>query len=68
MLRRGLDGTLLRFLEIYESKCALIDVHKDICRYYSNGLTLARKLIRVGYYWLNIEQEATKYAKSWKKC
>src|SRR5271167_305613 len=58
LYRRGLDGTLLRCLEPDESKRALIDVHKGICGSHSNGLTLARKLLRAGYYWPKMEQEA----------
>ena len=68
LFRRGLNGTLLRCLEPNKSKCALIDVHEGICESHSNGLTLARKLIRASYYWLNMEQEVVKYAKSCKKC
>ena len=68
LFRRGLDGIILRFLEPNESKCALIHVHKGICRSHSNGLTLAHKLIRASYFWLNMEKEAIKYAKSCKQC
>ena len=66
LFRRSLDGTLLRCLESDESKRALVDVHEGICGSHSNDLTLARKLIRVGYYWSNMEQEAIKYTKSSK--
>ena len=66
LFRRGLNKTLLRCLESEESKHALIDIHEGICGSHSNGLTLARKLIRAGYYWPNMEQEAIKYAKSYK--
>lgn len=68
LFRRGLNGTLLRYLEPNESKHALIDVYEGICGNHSNGLTLARKLVRVGYYWPKIEKEAIKYAKSYKQC
>ena len=67
LFRRCLDGTLLRCLELDESNFFLINVHEGICICHSNDLTLACKLIRVGYYWLNMEQEAIKYAKSYKK-
>ena len=50
LYRRGLDRTLIRCLELDESKCALIDVHEGICGSHSNGLTLARKILRAGYY------------------
>ena len=68
LFRRSLDGTLLRCLESNKSKHALVDVHKGICGSHSNGLTLARKLIRAGYYWPNLEQDAIKYARSCKQC
>ena len=50
LFRIGLDGTLLRCIESEESKCALVDIHEGICGSHSNGLTLACKIIRVGYY------------------
>ena len=53
---RGLDGTLLRFLEPGESKRALVEVHEGVCGSHSNGLTLAHKLIRAGYYWPDMEK------------
>ncbi len=68
LYRRGLDGTLLRCLELDESKHALINVHEGICGSHSNGLTLALKLLRAGYYWPKMEQEAIKYARSCKQC
>ena len=68
LFRRGLDRTLLRFLGSKESKCALVDVHKRICGSHSNGLTLAHKLIRAGYYWPNIEQDVIKYTRAYKSC
>ena len=49
LFRRGLNRTLLRCLEFEESKHALVDIHKGICGSHSNGLTLARKLIRASY-------------------
>ena len=61
LFKRSLDKTLLRCLEPEESKHMLVDVHEDICGSYLNGLTLARKLIRAGYYWPNMEQDAIKY-------
>ena len=45
----GLDDTLLRCLELDESKHALAKVHEGICGSHSSRLKLAHKLIRVGY-------------------
>ena len=60
LFRRSLDGTLLRCLELKESKHALVDIHEGICGSHLNGLTLACKIIRASYYWLNMEQDAIK--------
>lgn len=68
LFRRGLDGTLLRCLETEESKHALSKVHEGICGSHSNGFTLARKLLRAGYYWLDMEKDAIKFAKTCEKC
>ena len=65
LYRRSLDRTLLRCLEIEESKKALVEVHDGICRAHSNGLALARKLLRVGYYWPTMQADVVRYAKSY---
>ena len=50
LYRRGLDSTLLRCLEHDEVKIALQEVHEGICGAHSSGPTLAKKLLRMGYY------------------
>jgi dienelactone hydrolase len=51
LYRRGLDGTLLRCLEKEESDQALVDIHEGIYGGHSNGLAMARRFLRAGYYW-----------------
>ena len=68
LYRRGLDGTLLRCLELEESEKALAEVHNGIFGAHSNGLALARKLLRAGYYWPTMQADAVRYAKSYQKC
>ena len=65
LYRCGLDSTLLRCLEPDESKRALAEVHEGICGSHSSGLTLARKLIRASYYWLDKEKDAMQFAKAY---
>ena len=66
LYRRGLDGTLLRCLEIDESKRALAEVHEGVCGSHSSGLTLARKLIQAGYYWPDMEKDDVQFVKAYK--
>lgn len=55
LFKQGLHSTLLRCLEQEESEKALHEVHDDICGTHSSGLTLSKKLIHLGYYWLTME-------------
>lgn len=50
LYRKGLDGMLLGCLELEEFEKALAKVHDGICGAHSNGLALAQKLLRMGYY------------------
>ena len=52
------DGTLLRCLNLDEARTALEEVHQGICGAHSSGLTLAKKILRTGYYWPTIEADA----------
>ena len=49
--RRGLDGTLLRCLAKEEYDQASVDIHEGIYGGHSNGLSMAQRLLREGYYW-----------------
>ena len=64
---KSLDGTLLRCLEKEESEKALADIHNGICGSHSNGLALAQKLQRYGYYWPTMQANVIQYAKSCRK-
>lgn len=48
--RKGLEGMLLRCLEMDKSEKTLAKVHNGIYDSHSNNLTLAQKLLRAGYY------------------
>lgn len=62
-LYRSLDTTLLRCLDMDEAKLALQQVHDGICCAHISWLTLAKKLLRIGYYWLTMEKDTYIYVK-----
>ncbi|GLJ16331.1 hypothetical protein SUGI_0276020 [Cryptomeria japonica] len=66
LYRRGLDGTLLRCLESDKAQVALREVHEGICGPHASGPTLAKKLIRTGYYWPNMEKDSYQFVKKCK--
>ncbi|KAH9293930.1 hypothetical protein KI387_040866, partial [Taxus chinensis] len=53
----GYDGNLLRCLDVSESIQAIKEVHEGVCGAHTNRMVLAKKLLRVGYYWPTMETD-----------
>lgn len=62
------DGTLLRCLSLDEVQTTLEEVHQGIFGAHSSGLTLAKKLLRIGYYWPTMEADAYQFVKRFVPC
>lgn len=65
---RSFDNTLLRCLDTNKACTTLREVHNGICGSHSSGPTLAKKVTRLGYYWLTIEKDAIEYVRTCHKC
>lgn len=65
---RGLHGTLLRCLESDEAKISLWEVHKGKGGAHSSGPTLAKKLMRIVYYWPTMEKDSYQFVWKCKQC
>ncbi|PKI66795.1 hypothetical protein CRG98_012801 [Punica granatum] len=50
LYRRSFDSTLLRYIDEHESRCLMEEVHGGNCGPHMNGLMLAKKIMRLGYY------------------
>ena len=68
LCKRSFDQALLKCLDSQEAETTLHEVHEGICGGHFNGLSLAKKLVRAGYYWPTMEQDAHYYAKACHKC
>ncbi|KAH9293932.1 hypothetical protein KI387_040855, partial [Taxus chinensis] len=68
LYKRGYDGTLLRCLNQEESSSVLAEVHSGICGAHMNGIALAKKILRVGYYWPTMESDACHFVKHCQAC
>lgn len=44
------------------------EVHEGFFGAHANGHTVAKKILKVGYYWLTMESDCFKYAKKCHKC
>ncbi|KAK5844517.1 hypothetical protein PVK06_000657 [Gossypium arboreum] len=50
LYKRGKDQVLLRCVDDVETRKILEDVHEGICGTHANSFTMARKIMRLGYY------------------
>ena len=43
-------------------------IHAGVCDTHMNGLTLARKVLRAGYFWMTMENDYCKFVQKCHKC
>ena len=51
-----------------DAQWALDEVHAGVCGNHVLGETLAYQVLRMGYYWPTIHQDARKFAQSYEPC
>ncbi|KAA3486505.1 Retrovirus-related Pol polyprotein from transposon 297 family [Gossypium australe] len=68
LYKRRKDQVLLRCVDVVEVKKILEEVHEGVCGTHANGFTMARKIMRFGYYWSTMEGDCINYAKRCHKC
>ncbi|GKV17346.1 hypothetical protein SLEP1_g27861 [Rubroshorea leprosula] len=68
LYKRAASMPLLRCLTPYEAEYAVKEVHEGICGTHIGGRTLARKLLRHGYYWPTMVEDAHDYVKKCPTC
>ncbi|KAG8499729.1 hypothetical protein CXB51_006284 [Gossypium anomalum] len=68
LYKRRKDQVLLRCVDATEAKKILEEVHEGVCGTHANGFTMARQIMRFGYYWSTMEGDCINYAKRCHKC
>ncbi|KAK5777055.1 hypothetical protein PVK06_045020 [Gossypium arboreum] len=68
LYKRRKDQVLLRCVDAVEAKKILEEVYEGVCRTHANGFTMARQIMRFGYYWSTMEGDCVNYAKRCHKC
>ena len=58
----------MRCLVPEEAKYVMREVHKGICGNHTGARSLVHKLIRAGYYWPTMQEDAGAYVKTCDKC
>ncbi|GKV29468.1 hypothetical protein SLEP1_g38394 [Rubroshorea leprosula] len=68
LYKRAVSMPLLRCLTPYEAEYAVREVHEGVCGTHIGGKTLARKLLRHGYYWPTMVEDMQNYIKKCPTC
>ena len=68
LYRRTYDGIHLCCLRKEEAERVMKEVHQGICGSHINGRMLAKKILRIGYYWNTMETDCVDHVKSYHVC
>ena len=68
LYRKSKTLLLLRCLHPDDARWALDEVHSGDCGNHASGETLAYQILRMGYYWPTIHQDALQFAQSCEAC
>ena len=58
---------LLRCVEAREARRLVEEIHAGTCGPHMNGFTLAKKILRSGYYWLTMETDCIRYVQKYRQ-
>ena len=67
-IERSYDGIHLHCLKKKEAERVMEEVYQGICGPYMNERILAKKIVRIGYFWTTMETNCMDYVKSCHDC
>ena len=68
LYKRNHDSTLLQCVDASEANHLMEEMHEGLHRAYANGLLLACKIMRAGYYWFTMENDCIKHMRICHHC
>ncbi|RDX67374.1 hypothetical protein CR513_53766, partial [Mucuna pruriens] len=68
LYKRNADMFLLRCVDEKEAQEILEEVHEGTFGTHANGHSLARKILRAGYYWTTMEADCCRHVRRCVKC
>ncbi|XP_015162002.1 protein NYNRIN-like [Solanum tuberosum] len=67
LYKRTPDLGLLRCVDAVEAAKLLEEVHAGVCGTHMNGFTLAKKILRAGYFWMTMENDCGRLVQKYHK-
>jgi len=68
LYKRNHDMVLLRCVDAKEAESILEEVHEGTFGTHMNGHSMARKILRAGYFWLTMENDCCTHVRKCEKC
>ena len=68
LYKRGFSQPYLRCIEEDEARYVLKEVHEGICGDHMGQKSLMRKIMRAGYFWPTMQQDAAEFVKRCDSC
>ncbi|KAL3756018.1 hypothetical protein ACJRO7_002969, partial [Eucalyptus globulus] len=68
LYKKSFDSTLLRCVDAKEANRLMKEIHEGECGPHMNGHLLARKIMRLSYYWLTIESDCIQHVRCCHQC
>ena len=68
LYKKGKDQILLRYVDTSEAKKIVHEIHEGVCGTHASGHIMARQIMRVGYYWMTLENDCINYVRKCHKC
>jgi hypothetical protein len=68
LYRRSYEGIHLRSVDETEAERLINEVHLGVCGPHMNGKMLARKILRMGFYWTTLEANCVDFVRKCHQC
>jgi hypothetical protein len=68
LYKRNFDAVLLRCVDRHEAEKLMHEIHEGSFGTHSNGHTMAKKMLRAGYYWMTVQADCYNHARKCHKC
>ena len=68
LYKKSKDQILLRCVNADEVKKIIHEIHEGVCGTYVSEHVMARQIMRVGYYWMTLENDCINYVRKCHKC
>ena len=68
LYKKSKNQILLRCVDVSEAKKIVHEIHEGVCGTHASGHVMTRQIMRVGYYWMTVENDCINHVRKCHKC